>query len=278
MTGSTDKTRQIIDEIIKNNNKEDLDIYYYCQKNQGKMAAINNLINYATGDLIIECDSDDFFTDNAILTIKEKYENINNRKNIYAMAFLKSDNDLCNIGTIFKKENCETTMFDIYFKDNTQGDKALVFISDIRKKYKYKLEKNEKFITEARMYNEMDKKYKILCFNEPIIICNYLEEGYSKNIQKIFKENPLGYYQFFKQLLSFNMKGVLFKKRLYIIKHYILFSYLTKQKNVLKNAKGIFNKILITILFIPGTIKSYLFQKTNKEKIYAKSKCNCTSI
>lgn len=259
--GSTDETKEFINKFIQKNNKENLSIYYYYQENQGKMTAINNLINYSSGNLIIECDSDDFFTDNAMLIIQEKYKDAKSNKNIYAMAFLKNDNKMQNIGTSFKTEKKETTMFDIYFKDNLQGDKALVFIADVRKKYKYNLEKNENFITEAKMYNEMDKKYRIICFNEPIIICNYLDEGYSKNIQKIFKENPLGYYEYFKQLLNFNMKDVLLKKRIYIIKHYILFSYLTKQKNILKNVKGVFNKFLIIILFIPGYIKSYLFQK-----------------
>ena len=50
------------------------------------------------------------------------------------------------------------------------------------------------------------------------------------------------------------MKGVTFNKRLYVIKHYILFATLTNQKNIVKQAKGILNKILIICLYIPGEI------------------------
>ncbi|MDO5555866.1 MAG: hypothetical protein Q4G09_04300 [Clostridia bacterium] len=121
------------------------------------------------------------------------------------------------------------------------------------------MENNERFSTEARMHNEMDKQYNVICFNQPIMICKYLDEGYSKNIKKIFKENPYGYFEYFKQLLNFNMKGILFSKRLYAIKHYILFCYLTKQKNILKNINGKLNKLLIILLFIPGIIKSATF-------------------
>lgn len=55
------------------------------------------------------------------------------------------------------------------------------------------------------------------------------------------------------------MTGVPLKKRLYVIKHYILFSYLTNNKIKLSDIEGIINKILILILYIPGIIKSRIF-------------------
>ena len=136
------------------------------------------------------------------------------------------------------------------------GEKALVFISNVRKKYKYELENNENFITEARMYHKMDKKYKIICINEPIMICEYQSQGYTKNIIKQFKQSPYGYYEYFKEIIQRNMKGVIFRKRIYIIKHYILYKYLTKSKKGLKNIKDKTNKILYVFLYIPGMIKS----------------------
>ena len=251
--GSTDDTKVIVQNLKGNNN---LTIKYFYQKNMGKMTAINNLISYVSGDLIIECDSDDYLKENAIRTINLKYSLLEDTTNIYALAFLKYNEKLCNIGSMFRDDEYASTMFDLYFKDGLTGDKCLVFIADVRKKYSYILEDNEKFITEARMFNEMDKNYKILCFNQPIMICKYLEDGYSSNIIDIFKENPYGYYEYFKQLFDFDMNDVLFSKRLYIIKHYILFCYLTKQNNIIKNVKGKLNKFLVMILLIPGYVKA----------------------
>lgn len=265
--GSTDETKNIVNTFITEScENKYLEIKYFTQKNQGKMNAINNLIKYVSEDsnLLIECDSDDYFANNAIKIIDENYNSIKNKNNIYALCFLKNDENLCNIGTLFKENNYETNMFNLYFKDGITGDKLLVYLSSIRKQYKYILEENEKFCTEARMFNEIDKKYNIVCFNEPIMICEYLNEGYSKNIKKLFLENPLGHYEYFKQLLNFDMHGVLFSKRLYVIKHYILFSFLTKQKNLLKNIKGFFNKFLIVVLYVPGIVKSYLYKKGSK--------------
>lgn len=248
--GSTDDTKNIIKKFIEENK---IDIKYFEQENQGKMVAINNLVEKAAGELMVDCDSDDYFTEDAFKIIKEEYEKNKSEKSIYGICFLKYDQNGTNMGNNFK--NKKTTMFDLYFKERETGEKAIVFFSSIRKQYKHELEHNERFVTEARMYHKMDEKYKMICINKPIMICEYQKEGYTQNIVKQFKENPYGYYEYFKEILQKDMKGVTFNKRLYAIKHYILFSYLTKQyqSNIIKD---FYNKFLYYILFTPGMIKS----------------------
>ena len=60
--GSIDRTKSLVEDFILENK---LDIKYIYQKNSGKMSAINLGANMATGELLIDCDSDDFFSDNA---------------------------------------------------------------------------------------------------------------------------------------------------------------------------------------------------------------------
>lgn len=254
--GSTDNTRDIVGKF-KEENK--IDIKYYYQENQGKMIAINKLVGQATGELIVDCDSDDYFTDDAFKIIKQEYEKNKEEKNIYGLCFLKYDTDGKNIGKNFK--NSKTTMFDLYFKEGEDGEKAVVFFADIRKQYSHEIEAEEKFVTEARMFHKMDEKYKMICINKPIMICEYQKDGYTKNINKQFVENPLGYYKYFEEILQKDMKGVLFKKRLYAIKHFILFSTLIQKKNILRNIKGTLNKILIILLYLPGNIKTKIMFK-----------------
>ena len=69
--GSTDNTRRIVEEYCKENL---IDVKYFHQENQGKMTAINNLIKETTGDLIVECDSDDFFTKDAFKIIVQSLQ------------------------------------------------------------------------------------------------------------------------------------------------------------------------------------------------------------
>lgn len=248
--GSTDSTKEVVQAFYE---EKIINVKYNYQKNQGKMVAINNLVEKAEGDFIIECDSDDYFTEDAFKIIKEEYEKNKENTKVYAICFLKYDINGKNMGNSFKKP--ETTMFDLYFKEGENGEKALVFFANIRKKYKYKLEHGERFVTEARMYHEMDEKYYIICVDKPIIVCEYQDEGYTKNIARQFKENPYGYYEYFKEILEHDFSGVSFNKRLYAIKHYIFFGYLTKQYQS-KNIKNFTNKLLYHILLLPGIIKS----------------------
>jgi len=257
--GSKDETENLIKDYIA---KNEIEIKFFKQQNQGKMTAINNLAQYVTGEIWIECDSDDYFTDGAFDKIKDLYEKNKERKDIYAFAFLKIDQNGNNMGNTFKKE--ETTMFDLYFKEGGTGEKALAFITEVRKKYRYELEHNERFVTEARMYHKMDKDYKMICNNEYMMVCEYQEEGYTKNIDKEFVNNPFGYYMYFYEILNdMDMKGVSFGKRLYVVKHFILFGYLTGQRR--KKVKNIVNNIFIIVLWIPGRIKSKKFMNINKE-------------
>lgn len=249
--GSTDDTKAIIEGYI---NENKINVQYFHQENQGKMVAINNLVDKADGDLIIECDSDDYFTEYAFKIISEEYCKYKDDTKAYALCFLKYDQNGNNIGNEFK--NDRTTMFDLYFKEGETGEKALVFFTNVRKKYKHELEKGENFVTEARMYHKMDQDYDIICINTSIMICEYQKEGYTQNINKQFSENPFGYYEYFKEILGRDFSGVKFNKRLYAIKHYILFSYLTKSKKALKNIKSLENKILYCILYFPGIIKT----------------------
>ncbi len=255
--GSTDDTKEIVQNFQNQLIKEDenvLEIKYFYQKNQGKMVAINKLVEESRGDYIIDCDSDDYFTDNAFEIIRKAIEQNKEEKDIYGLCFLKFDQNGNNMGNNFK--NKKTTMFDLYFKEGETGEKAVLFKSDIRKKYKHELENGERFVTEARMYHKMDEKYKMICINKPIMICEYQDKGYTKNIVKQFKENPFGYYKYFEEILQKDFKGVTFNKRLYAIKHYILFGYLTKARKNLSKIRNIENKILFLILYLPGIVKT----------------------
>ena len=155
--GSTDNTKAVIEGFQKENK---ITIQYYEQENQGKMVAINQLVPYATGDLLVECDSDDYFTKDAFAVIKKAWEENKERTDIYALCFLKYDTKGNNMGNEFPKT--ETTMFDLYFKQGENGEKALVYFTKIRKQYQYKIEKKERFSTEARMHHQMDEKYRII--------------------------------------------------------------------------------------------------------------------
>ncbi len=249
--GSTDKTKIIVDNFKK---QGIIDIYYYYQENKGKMVAINNLMQYVTGDIVMDCDSDDYFTTDAFNVIKKYSKKMLEDETVYALVFLKKNEEGKISGNKFP-ENCyRSDMFSLYFREKMEGEKIIVFKTELRKKYRHEIEDNEKFVTEARMYHKMDIDYDIIGINKAIIIGDYQSDGYTKNINDIFKANPSGYYEYFREILQMNLKGVTLKKKMYIYKHYILFSNLAGKSNAIKNVNGFINKLIVSILWIPGKI------------------------
>ena len=218
--GSTDKTKTIVKQFISN---KKINIKYMYQQNSGKMVAINKAVEHATGDLIVDCDSDDIFSKDAFNIILHNSSTLFENNQLYTLCFLKQDLSGKISGKCFKENFMQSTMFDLYFKHNIEGEKILVFNSEIRKKYEHELENGEKFVTEARMYHKMDEKYKVLCINEAVEIGDYRDDGYTKNISDTFKRYPNGYYKYFKEILHKDLKSVLLKKKIYIFKHFLLF-------------------------------------------------------
>ena len=84
--GSTDKTKVNVQNYIKQNI---FHIEYYHQKNQGKMAAINNLMEHVNGDICFTCDSDDQLTVNCMDIIKKHSKKLLNDETVYALLFLR---------------------------------------------------------------------------------------------------------------------------------------------------------------------------------------------
>ena len=254
--GSVDDTKNYVKKFMDENI---VPIIYYYQKNNGKMSAINEAVKFATGNLIVDCDSDDYFVNDAFEKIRKNAEKLIKDESLYGMVFLKRETNGRISGNEFKKENKPTKLFDLYFKEDVQGEKIIVFNAKIRKKYFHELEHNEKFITESRMYHKMDENYNILPINEVVEQGSYIEDGYTKNINKTFKQAPFGYYMYFKEILKRNMEGVLWSKRLYAIKHFILFGYLTNNKFNDSFMGDELNKFLYKLLYVPGIVKSKKF-------------------
>lgn len=253
--GSSDHTKDLIQTWIQENK---IEIHYYKQENQGKMAAINHLNEHVTGDVWIEMDSDDVFCSDTLAKISKDYETL--EKDVYGILYYKHlkgktiEKDSSLEGKILK-------LYDMHYKYGYTYDMALTFKTSYRKKFKYQLEHGERFITEARMYYQMDQSYTgLLIKNDIIMDCEYMEDGYSKNILKVFKKYPYGYYEYFKELLNYPHHGILFKKRMYMIKHYILFSVLTHHTFIksLNDIDKLLNKVLFSLLYIPGKIKTLI--------------------
>lgn len=208
--GSSDNTKDVVNQFIS---EKKIDIKYIFQKNGGKHRAINTGIKKATGDLFFIVDSDDYLTDDALITIIDKEKSIK-ESNLAGLCFLRGKDEKNMIGTASKEDNIDLLQFDRK-KYGISGDKAEVFYTKILKKYKFSEYENEKFLNECIVWNKIAfDGYKLRYFNKIIYICDYLENGLTKNIKNNLRKSPKGFLEYINQLLKINKNDFLEKIKL----------------------------------------------------------------
>lgn len=249
--GSTDNTESIIRELINKNNK--FEIIYKKQNNEGKHIAINHGVRIANGELFFIVDSDDYLIDTAIEKIIHWEVSIRDKNNYAGLSGLKGNLKGIAIGDGFPNEFVDYTSIELR-NQGYKGDKAEVFYTQILKNYPFPKFSNETFLDEAIVwYKIANDGYKIRWFNEVIYICDYLEDGLTKNLNNIIKRNFDGYTTLVKELYTY---PICKKHKIILIGKYV---YLAKELGYS------FRKIK-TLLNV-NILQLYLFYQVYKIKI-----------
>ena len=190
--GSTDDTRTLVSQWIE---EDHITIEYHYQKNAGKMVAHNRAAQLCKTELFVCLDSDDQLTDTAV----------DDTLSFWGMHRKDKDN-LCGIiaprivvdteGKVISTpkipEGLIYTTGKGLYDHGFRGDTAMVFRTDVLRKYPFPVQEGEKFISEISAYDAMDEHYVMITYNHPLMICEYREDGYSNNLLKINVANPKG--------------------------------------------------------------------------------------
>lgn len=179
--GSTDNTKELIDEFVK---EGIIEIRYYYGKNKGKHVAINEGTDLAHGELFFIVDSDDYLTDNALELVYKAWNSITvkDRRSFIGVSGRRYLVNKNNKEFNFSTEYYDTDAITFNLIDNNLQDKAEVYVTETLRKYKFPYFEGENFMTEAVLWYQLaEEGYKIRWFNEDIYICEYLEDGLSNN-------------------------------------------------------------------------------------------------
>lgn len=188
--GSLDHTEEVVQGWKTENNF--FQIRYYKKENGGKCSAINMGLKLAQGELFFTVDSDDYLTDDALGKIASWEESLPKNQKFCGIAG--------NLGTA--KGTTPNRIFNSPFLDGSaldrykmvDGERAMVFYTEIHRQYPYPLFDDEKFMTEAVAWNRMAADgYKMRYFNDIICIYEYKEDGLTKAGKSVFLTNPKGY-------------------------------------------------------------------------------------
>lgn len=227
--GSTDNTRSRVQEWIS---EDVVTIRYVYQENQGMHGAHNTAYDNIDTYLNTCIDSDDYMPDDAVDYIIKFWEKYGSDK--YA-GFVGLDQTESGeiLGTKFSEEAKEITMTD-YYDHGGQGDKKLVYRTDIIRQYpKYPLFKGEKYVSLATKYFMIDQDYKLLTCNKPLVVVEYQTDGSSLNMYKQYVRNPQGFI--YDRTLVLNHKPRLLKRFKYCI-HFISSKLIAKEYNFLSSS------------------------------------------
>lgn len=209
--GSTDNTEELINGW---KNVNDFPITYFKQPNRGKCSAINKGLDLAKGELFFTVDSDDYLTDDALEKVARWESQLEDKTKYCGFAgnLGTSENETAN--TLFEGGCFDGTAFDRYGK--ADGERAMVFYTEIHKQYKYPIFQTEKFMTEAVVYNRMAHDgYKMRFYNDIIWIYEYKEDGLTKAGSKLFINNPYGYGLWLREKSEFMGEELIKKLKLY---------------------------------------------------------------
>lgn len=247
--GSTDDTKEVINKFIL---EDKIEITYYYKNNGGKHTALNFAMDKINTEYIVVVDSDDFL-------------NVNDTNNIYKYINIKSD----FIGIVFPRDNEYNRninlnelsnkyidIMDLKFLLNKNIETTILIKSSFFKRYEFPIFKNEKFLSEEIIYDKMSSDGKFLFIEEYIVKSEYMNDGLTKSIYKMYRNSPKGTILLFNERYYFLKKykfKIRVKNRIKTIINLNALCMFTK-KNIFNNTPN----IVLSIIFIfPSIIWGY---------------------
>ncbi|GAA4278939.1 glycosyltransferase family 2 protein [Aquimarina mytili] len=247
--GSSDDTKKVVEGWVAEGK---IQIQYHYQKNQGMHGAHNTAYDLIETELNVCIDSDDYMPDDAVEKIISFWKT--NGSDQYAgMVGLDADVNGKIIGTKIPDTLKKTTMYDLYNIHHAQGDKKLVYRTEVVKKYpKYPLFEGERFVPLGYLYQLIDQDYQLLTLNEVLCIVEYMPDGSSMNMLKQYRRHPNGF--------AFSRKNRMrlaktFKDKFKNAIHYVSSSIFIKNGKFIQESP----RKLITIMAIPFGVALNLY-------------------
>lgn len=189
--GSTDGT----DELISSFADEGLVVIeYHWVANGGKQRAMDYAARICSEELLFTVDSDDYLVDDAVQTILNRWESVEQREDIAGIIALKGYQSDKPLHTRMPAGETFSTLKGLY-KKGFKGDTSLVYRARVMREFPFDVDPDEKFIPESFMYNQIDRKYQCLLLDKVLTIVRYLPDGYSKAFPRNVIVNPKGYYR-----------------------------------------------------------------------------------
>lgn len=234
--GSIDETKSLFDKWIKENK---IVIKYIYQENGGKPKAHNTAVENCDTEIMFIIDSDDYLVDSGVEKTLKIWEEIRNDDNLAGfMCYCGKNNNETLSG--YKFPDIKYGTEEDLVKRGFIGDLTYVFKTDVLKQYLFPDLENEKFIQESYVWMQLELKYRYLIVPEIFKICEYLEDGLTRQSDLIAK-NPKSYALYQNMYLKCH-REIGLKNKIRRMAWYISYSKIGKVKHKFKKCshKGLY--------------------------------------
>lgn len=221
--GSTDGTEALVEQL-KAENK--IAIQYIHQSNGGKHRAHNTAVKACVTPWFVGVDSDDYMVDDAVEVILTRIERLGGLaapKRLGGLAAPREQSTSQN--TAVFADGDESSLIGLY-RRGFVGETTLVYRTDLLRAYPYPEFEGEHFVTEAVVYDKIDKEHVLSLLAKPLVVCEYQPDGYSMNEKRLFVQNPKGWAYRFNQRAQNTQT---WKERYVCCAKYVCFSMIARQ-------------------------------------------------
>lgn len=187
--GSTDGTKEEFSGILSE--KLPFSVRYIWKENGGKHTALNESHRYIHGKYVLLLDSDDTLTENAVEAVKNGWREYESEQEIGFVVFLKQLTD----GTPVAWGSVERKPVDVLNDkriSNITCDCCEVIRTELFLKYPFPVFEGERFLAETALWYRAGLEAKCIYINQPIYVCEYLDEGLTKGGKELRIRNCRG--------------------------------------------------------------------------------------
>lgn len=185
--GSSDGTEEMVNEWLKKDRSYSLS--YYKQANQGKHIAFNYGVTMSKGEWFICVDSDDTLTPDAVSVMKNDLCGVDSRS-----VGIVYPQRLAGVEQSAQWEAISGKEVDIMDLKEVYGipESAILLRKELIAGYPFPVFGSERFLPESWLYHRLIQNGKFQVRSHSFYVSEYLEDGLTKNIWKLWADNSIG--------------------------------------------------------------------------------------
>ena len=168
------------------------------QDNGGKHVALNTGVAAAHGEWIFIVDSDDLLTGDALEVVAAAVDSVVDNPDVVGLCFRRAGLDGRLLGRPCEDAAVPLVSTPTEVGRRVRGDRAYIFRRDVMARLPFPVIPGEKFVPELYIWNKIGDQGQIWFYlDRAIYLCEYLDDGYTRNFSAHLKRSPRGFLLFY---------------------------------------------------------------------------------